>query len=237
MPHHPNISDPQMSLAMHATEASGDRLRAILDRFDVASVRLIVDAARSEPQHVAALVRAVHATGTPVLIDGSVDLARRVGAAGVHVTLAASDDDSVCVAPLVAARTALGADAMVCATPAATMVRHTAMLAGEAGADCLAFAADADAGIAFATDAHLDVETAPGTDVAAAPRFAALSWWSELFEVPCMATGLTHPADVREAVAAGADVVELHITAAMSVSDAVDWADAGRTAIRGGVAT
>jgi thiamine-phosphate pyrophosphorylase len=115
-----------------------------------------------------------------VLINDRVDLAQELGADGVHL----GQDDM----PLREARKILGPQAMIGAT--AHNSRHLAMLAGESGADYVAFGA-------FFESATKTPKTQATTDI--------LSWWSELFEIPCVAIGGITADNCAPLVQAGAD--------------------------------
>lgn len=115
-----------------------------------------------------------------VLMNDRMDLAKRAGCDGVH--LGQQDGDPA------AARKLLGAEAMIGVTCHAS--RHLAMEAGEAGADYVAF------GAFFPTSTKDTVHTAD-TDL--------LEWWSEMFEIPCVAIGGITAANCAPLVRAGAD--------------------------------
>jgi thiamine-phosphate pyrophosphorylase len=70
--------------------------------------------------------------------------------------------------------------------------RHLAMEAGEAGADYVAFGA------------FYPTTTKPSNY---RPAPAILSWWSSLFELPCVAIGGITPDNARPLVEAGADFI------------------------------
>ncbi len=118
--------------------------------------------------------------GVAVLINDRVDLAQALGADGVHL----GQDDM----PLREARKILGPQAMIGAT--AHNSRHLAMLAGESSADYVAFGA-------FFESATKTPKTQATTDL--------LSWWSELFEIPCVAIGGITADNCAPLVQAGAD--------------------------------
>ena len=114
------------------------------------------------------------------IVNDSVALAKRLGADGVH--LGQSDGD------LREARAILGPSAQIGRTCHDS--RHLAMQAGEDGADYVAFGA------------FYETTTKPSHY---RPEPQILSWWSALFEVPCVAIGGITPANVAPLVAAGAD--------------------------------
>ncbi|MBV7267241.1 thiamine phosphate synthase [Erythrobacter ani] len=116
------------------------------------------------------------------IVNDSVPLAKRLKADGIH--LGQDDGDPR------EAREELGRDAQIGVTCHAS--RHMAMEAGEAGADYVAFGAFYDS----ATKDKGDAER-PTTEI--------LEWWSNLFEIPCVAIGGINPENCGPLIAAGAD--------------------------------
>jgi len=116
------------------------------------------------------------------IVNDSVALAKRLKADGVHL---GQDDGSP-----KEARELLGREAQIGVTCHAS--RHLAMEAGEAGADYVAFGAF----FASATKEKADAER---------PEPELLAWWSQLFEIPCVAIGGITPENCAPLVAAGAD--------------------------------
>lgn len=116
------------------------------------------------------------------IVNDSMALAKRIGADGVH--LGQSDGD------VREARALLGPSAQIGKTCHDN--RHFAMEAGEAGADYVAFGA------------FYPTTTKPSPY---RPPPAILSWWSSLFELPCVAIGGITPANAGPLVAAGADFI------------------------------
>jgi len=114
------------------------------------------------------------------IVNDSVSLTKRLGADGVH--LGQSDGD------VREARSYLGPSAQIGRTCHDS--RHLAMEAGEAGADYVAFGA------------FYPTTTKPSDY---RPHPAILSWWSAVFEIPCVAIGGITPANAKPLVAAGAD--------------------------------
>jgi thiamine-phosphate pyrophosphorylase len=117
------------------------------------------------------------------IVNDSVALAKRLKADGVHL---GQDDGSPREA-----REELGREAQIGVTCHAS--RHMAMEAGEAGADYVAFGA-------FYPSTTKD----KGAD-AEVPEPELLEWWSQLFEIPCVAIGGITPENCAPLVAAGAD--------------------------------
>ncbi|WP_439597141.1 thiamine phosphate synthase [Falsiroseomonas sp.] len=159
-----------------------DSLARALDAGDVAALQIRLKGAPDEAvlRAAEALIPVAQARDVAVLMNDRMDLAKRAGCDGVH--LGQGDGD-----PL-AARKLLGAEAMIGVTCHAS--RHLAMEAGEAGADYVAF------GAFFPTGTKETVHQAD-------PEI--LEWWSEMFELPCVAIGGITAANCPPLVRAGAD--------------------------------
>jgi thiamine-phosphate pyrophosphorylase len=114
------------------------------------------------------------------LVNDDMGLAKRLGADGVHLGQGDGDPRE--------ARALLGPAAQIGITCHDS--RHLAMEAGEAGADYVAF------GAFFPTTTK---ETNHRADA------SILSWWSRLFEIPCVAIGGITPENGGALVDAGAD--------------------------------
>ncbi len=161
-----------------------DRLARALDAGPVGAFQFRV---KQVDQHEAArlaepLQRICADREVAFIVNDSVSLARRLGADGVHLGQEDGDPRE--------ARTILGPAAQIGVTCHDS--RHLAMEAGEAGADYVAF------GSFYPT-------------VTKAVRHRAepviLSWWSALFELPCVAIGGITPGNAAPLVAAGADFI------------------------------
>lgn len=116
------------------------------------------------------------------IVNDSVALTKRLKADGVHL---GQDDGSPREA-----REELGRDAQIGVTCHAS--RHFAMEAGEAGADYVAFGAFHESSTKDKGDAER-------------PTPEILEWWSQLFEIPCVAIGGITPDNCAPLIAAGAD--------------------------------
>ena len=114
------------------------------------------------------------------IVNDSVALAKRLEANGVHLGQDDGDPRD--------ARAALGREAQIGVTCHAS--RHLAMEAGEAGADYVAFGS-------FYSSNTKNSEHRPGPEL--------LSWWQQIFEIPCVAIGGITPANCVPLIAAGAD--------------------------------
>lgn len=157
-------------------------LARALDAGDVAALQLRLKDVPDDAvlRAAEALLPVAHRHNVALVMNDRMDLAKRAGCDGVH--LGQGDGDPV------AARKLLGAEAMIGVTCHAS--RHLAMQAGEAGADYVAF------GAFFPTD------TKPTQHVA---EVELLAWWSEMFEIPCVAIGGIGASNCAPLVRAGAD--------------------------------
>jgi thiamine-phosphate pyrophosphorylase len=150
---------------------------------DIAAVLLRnrVPDERTRVDRAKALAQPVQERGAALLLDGDPDLVARAGADGSHLT--GFDALKPALATLKPDRIA-GCGGLG--------TRHNAMLAAEAGADYVMFG-DPDQG-------------------GARPSLAAitdrLSWWAEIFEVPCVGFAASLD-EVGPLAAAGADFVAL----------------------------
>ena len=161
-----------------------DRLARALDAGPVAAFQFRV---KDVNQHEAArlaepLQRLCADRDVAFIVNDSVSLAKRLGADGVH--LGQDDGDPR------EARAILGPSAQIGITCHDS--RHLAMEAGEAGADYVAF------GSFYPTRTK---------EVKHHPEPVILSWWSALFELPCVAIGGITPSNAPPLVAAGADFI------------------------------
>ena len=116
------------------------------------------------------------------IVNDSMALAKRLGADGVH--LGQSDGD------IREARALLGPSAQIGKTCHDS--RHLAMEAGETGADYVAFGA------------FYPTTTKPSNY---RPAPSILTWWSTLFEIPCVAIGGITSQNAKPLVDAGADFI------------------------------
>jgi thiamine-phosphate pyrophosphorylase len=161
-----------------------DRLKAALAGGAVAAFQMRVkDANEHELARLAEpLQRLCADAGCAFIVNDSMALAKRIGADGVH--LGQSDGDPR------EARALLGPSAQIGRTCHDS--RHLAMEAGEAGCDYVAFGA------------FYPTTTKPSHY---RPKPEILSWWSALFEIPCVAIGGITPDNVQPLLDAGADFI------------------------------
>lgn len=170
-------------------------LDAALDGGDVACVQLRLknaddDTVRRAIDH---LRPRVQDREVAFLVNDRPDLAAETGCDGVHV----GQGDTDCAT----ARRLVGDDAIVGVTCHDS--RHLAMVAGEAGADYVAFGA-------FFDTATKDAPTRATPDL--------LTWWRDIATVPCVAIGGITADNCAGLARAGADFI--------AVSGAV-WQDPG----------
>ncbi|MBY9066377.1 thiamine phosphate synthase [Hyphomonas sp. WL0036] len=176
------ITPPQIA----DMQAFGKSLKDALGAGDVASLQLRLKGAdgmidmQATREVGLAVTEMAQEAGVAVLINDSAELARELGADGVHVGW----DDM----PVKAARTLLGPDAIVGAT--AKNSYHRAMQAGEDGADYVAFGA------------FYPTTTKEGTVPAEAEL---LTVWQAAMLIPCVAIGGITVANAAPLVTAGAD--------------------------------
>ncbi len=158
-----------------------DALARALAAADVAAVwlRLAAGDERTIVSQAKALAPIVQDRGAALLLDGHPELAGRTGADGVHLT--GSD-------ALLAAISALKPDRI--AGCGGLDSRDDAMSAAEAGADYVMFGETDPAGRRPSFDAIVE----------------RVSWWAEVFEVPCVGYAASLD-EVEPLAAAGADFV------------------------------
>ena len=161
-----------------------DTLRAVLDGGAVAAFQFRVkDVNEHEAARLAEPLQSICAErDVAFIVNDSIGLAKRLGADGVH--LGQQDGDAR------EARLLLGPAAQIGVTCHDS--RHLAMEAGEAGADYVAF------GSFFPTETK---------EVRHRPDPSILSWWSALFELPCVAIGGITPDNAPPLIDAGADFI------------------------------
>jgi thiamine-phosphate pyrophosphorylase len=159
-----------------------DRLARALDAAPVAAFQLrLKDVDAHEAARLAEPLQRICAEReVAFIVNDSISLAKRLGADGVHL----GQSDGV----VADARAELGRDAQIGVTCHAS--RHLAMEAGEAGADYVAFGAFFPSPTKT-TEHRADLET--------------LTWWQDIFEIPCVAIGGITPENCRPLVEAGAD--------------------------------
>jgi thiamine-phosphate pyrophosphorylase len=155
-------------------------LTAALAAGDVAAVllRLTETDERTQINRVKTLAPAVQQAGAALLIDGQPSLVARSGADGAHVDVEAVTDALEKLKP----EWVVGAGGLVS--------RHDAMTAAEGGCDYVMFG-----------DIDAEGHRAPFDAVR-----ERLSWWAEVFELPCVGYAAALD-EVAPLIEAGADFV------------------------------
>lgn len=171
----PDADRPQLYLITPPAfdlEPFCDRLAAVLDRAEIACLRLAL-ATRDEDtvaRAADAMRELAHARDVALVVENHWSLVERLGLDGVHLSDGARSVRK--------ARKDLGADAIVgafCGTS-----RHDGMTAGESGADYVAFG-------------PVSPSLLGSGDTAPDDLFA---WWSDMIELPVVAEGGLTPARV-----------------------------------------
>ncbi len=158
-------------------------IAGLLGKADIAAVllRLLPADERTLTNRVKAICPPIQALGVAVIIENHPEIVARSGADGCHLSDIAALEAAV---PSIKPQRILGAGGLV--------TRHDAMSAGELGADYVMFGEPDGNG--------------------ERPSFAAvierISWWAEVFEIPCVAWAEQLP-EVEELCAAGADFIAL----------------------------
>lgn len=175
------ITPPRIELPGFAND-----LARALDGGDVACVQLrLKDCPEDEVRRAAdMLMPLVHKHGAAFLINDRPDIAKSVGADGVHI----GQKDT----RYAEARKLLGPDKTIGVTCHDS--RHLAMEAAEQGADYVAFGA-------FYPTITKDVETHASPEL--------LTWWQETFLIPCVAIGGIQVENCGVLAQAGADFVAI----------------------------
>lgn len=186
-----------------------DRLRAALEPGIAAAFQLRVkDVDEHQLARLAEPLQRICADGeVAFIVNDSMALAKRIGADGVH--LGQRDGD------VREARALLGPGAQIGKTCHDS--RHLAMEAGEAGADYVAFGA------------FYPTTTKPSEY---RPEPSILTWWSAVFEIPCVAIGGITPENAKPLVEAGADFLAV-CQAVWGKDDPADAVAAFETVLNG----
>lgn len=178
------ISPPKIELAVFAGQ-----LEKAFTGGDVGSFQLrlkeTTDADILEAARV--LIPICHAHNAAFILNDRPDLAAQCGADGVHI---GQEDGSV-----KKARAIVGNDTVIGVSCHDS--RHLAMVAGEQGADYVAF------GAFYPTKSKSPEALAkygvPSPDI--------LSWWQEFMVLPCVAIGGITPSNCVDLIKAGADFI------------------------------
>jgi thiamine-phosphate pyrophosphorylase len=188
-------------LIVEVADAAGAVARARAG-LDAASVRAVLLAPATGTALTADTARAalelVQKAGVAALIEDDDALARTLGADGVHLSWSSDIERRYR-----RARETLGGGAIV-GVDAGTS-RHDAMTLGEAGADYVAFSIG-DGDPAAARAARLDL----------------CAWWSEIFEVPCVAFDCVDAADACDLAETGADFLAMRLASGTTPAEVAE---------------
>ncbi|WP_420346913.1 thiamine phosphate synthase [Pelagibius sp.] len=163
-------------------------LMAVLQAFDDApaaglSALLLRDGALDDAallENAAPMIHAGQAAGLAVLLENRSNLVEASGCDGLHIDARAAGK------AITQLRQHLG-DGRILGAGCGNL-RHAAMLAGEAGADYVAFG---------------------GLEAGSAADPALVAWWADCMTPPVVALGAATPEEVAALAAAGADFVAL----------------------------
>jgi thiamine-phosphate pyrophosphorylase len=163
---------------MPAPATLSTQLAQALADTDAACVLLCREESAFDEIEASSLIDLVQARGLAYLIEHDAALAERLGADGVHIAA-----DSTLYAE---ARKLLGDSASIGASCGES--RHDAMRLAELGADYIAFGPDCTIDT---IDQYADL----------------ISWWSEIFVVPCVAWNVDNAEHAARLATLGADFV------------------------------
>jgi thiamine-phosphate pyrophosphorylase len=184
--------------------AFGDRLANTLRRIKPACVLLTAgETARLDAVVCVPLMEIVHESGAVVLIADDVQLARALKADGVHLSWSEDIETRFRdVRQFIMTQFIAGADA--------GRSRHDAMTLGETGAEY----------VGFGIPAHVS-----DRDTAHERQIDLIEWWSETFEVPCVAFDVESFEQARRLSEAGADFVAVRMPSDLDASAHANWLD------------
>jgi thiamine-phosphate pyrophosphorylase len=202
----------QLYVIMEVHAATRDHLTGLLALGPIASILFQpAPGTRLSAQSVKPLVDLAQGKGSAALLRDDVALARALRADGVHLSAALDN-----LARYEDARSVLGARAIVGADAGGS--RHMAMELGEAGAEYVAFGQTT---LPRAADPAAEEDASEPRE--AFTQVELINWWSEVFEVPCVALDVTGTDRARDMAAAGADFVAVTCPIATSPADVVTW--------------
>ncbi len=175
-----------------ATVVPGSDLMACLDeaisRTRAASVLLEFQAG-GDVSTLLSVIERLQKRGVAVLIAGDARLARTVKADGVHF-----EPGKTIAEQFAEAREILGSGAIVGID--AGRSRHDAMTLGEAGTDY----------VGFGIPGHVE-----DRQTARSRRLDLISWWSEIFQIPCVAFDVETAEEAADLAQAGADFIAIRL--------------------------
>jgi thiamine-phosphate pyrophosphorylase len=186
---------------LYVCAVAGADPQQVAARLDAAGAATLLIAAREGGALTAAearpLVELAQKKDIAALIEGDAQLARTLRADGVHLPW--SKDIAARYAE---AREILGTRYIIGVDVGRS--RHDAMSFAEDGADY----------IAFGIPPHVEDRAS-----AADRRLELIFWWSEIFEVPCVAFDVDSVEDATALAAAGADFLAMRLDADLASAD------------------
>ena len=193
---------PQLCLVVETAAGARDGCTAALDAVRVATIIVTPPPGGTiDGAEAAAIVAAGHAKNVAVLVEDDVNLAKSLGADGVH--LAWHDDAEASYA---AVRAALGPNAIVGVD--AGHSRHDAMSLGESGADYVAFSLSRQAADRVTAEQQ---------------HFDLIEWWAEIFEVPVVAMDVESAEQAEPLTDAGADFIAARLPRNLTPDQVTVW--------------
>ena len=171
-------------------------LATALDAAPVASL-LIRPSTATDAETLKALITLAQNRGIAALLPGDAAGAAKLGADGVHVSWAPDVVQQF--------KSVRGARSGMIVGADAGRSRHDAMELGEGGADY----------VAFGIPAHVEDRAR-----AAERQLGLISWWSEVFEIPCVALNVADAEQARLLAEAGADFIGVTIHGSETASEA-----------------
>ncbi|WP_423415179.1 thiamine phosphate synthase [Hyphomicrobium sp. B1] len=185
-------------------------LSAAIEAAPVASVLLRPGrGAKIDSETVRPLIALAQAQGIAVLIASETGETNMLGADGIHLIWSQDIVRSFKTARQSTSDAIVGADA--------GRSRHDAMELGESGADY----------VAFGIPPHVE-----DREKAAQRQRDLIAWWSELFEVPCVAFDVPDSISAHALAVVGADFVSVSVTSSDTAKDAADRVRAFSEALR-----
>ncbi len=171
---------------------------ALIAAFDCAPIASLLikprDGEKLDAGAAKVLIGLAQKRGVAAFIADDAALARMLKADGLHLSWSKETAKHFSEA-----RADLGDHVMIGADCGRS--RDDAMLLGEAGADYVAFGIPARVGDrATAEERQRDL----------------ISWWAEIFEIPCVACDVASPEQARALADSGADFITVAITSAMT---------------------
>lgn len=182
--------------------SAAERVGIALAAAEVASL-LIVPAGASafDASSVKPLADVAQKAGVAALVSGDSQLARTLRADGVHLPWSEHAEPAYAEArEILGTRFIVGIDA--------GRSRHDAMRFGELGAEY----------VGFGIPPHVE-----DRERASERRLDLVSWWAEIFEVPCVAFDVETAADAEALAAAGADFVAVRLPNDLAADAIAEW--------------